>query len=302
MVLASLCDVKRHRLKRLWKLGLQRPQIILGIKSTKTAETSSIAGISSCRTHRPTAYDLSPAPVPVLTLNNGMTATDKFKYGNLAYDGTPRLWRVQYPGAMAKLDPESGDIVAGDGGGHGLNGGFDDEQDFTQAVVCHWNWHCHRFPEIGGPFLSAFTSYEHAESWALKIRERLLQQGWTSYQTHLSWEEKQAKKDDWPGVIYEIDLGIGSHAHKPVIFESAKLQAWLNVEQGEGRYQHAANEVLILHRIPAASIVRSYTLPQAVEVHKAYYGRHHLLHRFTPSFIGFARKDKPPPVISCSHC
>ena len=64
---------------------------------------------------------------------------------------------MQLPGTLSKREA-TGDIVAGDGSGHERNGGFADEHNFAQAVVCHWDWNCCRYPNIGGPFLSVFST------------------------------------------------------------------------------------------------------------------------------------------------
>ncbi|KAL1908036.1 hypothetical protein Sste5344_006274, partial [Sporothrix stenoceras] len=100
-------------------------------------------------------------------------------------------------------------------------------------------------------------------NWANKARKRWVQDGWFSNQEFSSWEEKQAyqepRKDQWPGVIYEIDLTTLPRAEQPAIFESVKLQALLNVECGErGDYLFAKHEFLVLHRIPFATIAKTH--------------------------------------------
>lgn len=210
---------------------------------------------------------------------------------------------------MGKRDMATGDIVAGDGGNHGSNGGFSDERDFTQAVVCHWNWNCRRFPGIGGPFPSAFSNHEHARNWAQMRREAWVRAGWKTNPPHLSnatWMERQAyrepKKDEWLGVVYKIDLSVLPPARRPALFESTQLLGTLDVDHSERHeYKYANNEFLILHCIPDTSIVGTYTsldaFKDATVTVQPFRG---------PYYTGFCDSesggdDKPPPAIVCSH-
>ncbi|KJR81232.1 uncharacterized protein SPSK_01253 [Sporothrix schenckii 1099-18] len=241
--------------------------------------------------------------------------TFPFDYSEHAYrSNPPRLWRVQCPESMGNQGPSAtSDIVAGDGGGIAGKGGFSDMREFTQAVVCHWNWNCRQFPETGGPFLSVLSDHLHALRWAKKRRDTWVRAGMLSNRKDLqnaSWAERnvyqEPKEADWPGVIYEIDLSKIPPSARPALFESTRLQAELDVEQSSGNgYQFAKNEFLILYRIPSASIVSTYNSPDSFEEAMANYvprprGQFcRIIGDYDSAAEG--EVEQPRPTITCLH-
>ena len=142
-------------------------------------------------------------------------ATPFYLYDYECKDLPETLWRVTHGNTKSLF--QNGDIVAVDDTRE-----FRDDADLADAVQDHVNWYS------GQPscFLSVFTNKIHACNWG-KQREQM---GYGPVYVH------EISTDLFPAGTYVLDIKV-------------------LIDELDIVHPHSANELLILHRIPARAIV-----------------------------------------------
>lgn len=139
------------------------------------------------------------------------------------------LYRIDYPGAQATYDSESGFQAAGSFTPYHVTG-------LRRAVEYHLNWRS----RIPSPFISAFRNRQHAENWANVWR------GNNDYQR-----------------CYMIEMRIDAD-DGVVLFRLGYLVDRLGISTPLLPSQYSS-EYLCFRQIPAEVVVGRYAIPPGME-------------------------------------